>query len=99
MCERDDPFHNFDIDTNASSFEMTLQMPSRVPKRIDHMAQKCLGRKRPEEYDDSDPFLKPCPSVVSRKMHGKTLPRVRRVKCADPLVFKDNDPNCYDHLA
>eukprot|EP00571_Detonula_confervacea_P009097 CAMPEP_0172317150 /NCGR_PEP_ID=MMETSP1058-20130122/30657_1 /TAXON_ID=83371 /ORGANISM="Detonula confervacea, Strain CCMP 353" /LENGTH=561 /DNA_ID=CAMNT_0013031637 /DNA_START=644 /DNA_END=2326 /DNA_ORIENTATION=+ len=79
-CDGNDPFHNFIIDTPAdtsSDLQMSLKMPSQMPNRIVHMSEKCLGRKRPPEYDNSDPFLKPCPSVVSRKMHGKTLPMVR----------------------
>jgi hypothetical protein len=47
-----------------------------VPDRIDCMADRCLGRRRLPEYVDSDPLLEPCPSVVSREMHGKTLPIV-----------------------
>ena len=88
-CEGTNPFHNFTINSVASvsnedGLQMLLQMPFSLQStsRLRHMADKCcLGRKRPPEYDDSDPLLMPTPSVVSRKMHGKTLPVVRQIKC------------------
>jgi len=103
-CEGKDPFHKFTINTptdnnDDSHDSMSLEMPSHTPNRVDQMAEKCLGRKRPPQYDDSDPFLKPCPSVVSRKMHGKTLPVVRRIKCEDPVVYRGNETNWMNHLA
>jgi len=96
-CEGDDPFHNFVVDKPPAAntengtgcdLQMLLKMPFRMPNRLSNMANECLGRKRPAAYDDSDPFLEPCASVVSRKMHGKTLPMVRQVQCADPLAAK-----------
>ena len=71
------PFHNFtttssnggNIDTTESDNHMSLNMPPQIPNRIVQM-EKCLGK----EYDNTDPLLKPYPSVVDRKMHGKTLP-------------------------
>lgn len=96
-CEGSDPFHDFVGDgpagTAVEDYRMSLRTPRQIPNRLRHMADETLGRRRPPEYDDSDPFLKPCPSVVSRKMHGKTLPMVRRVKCAEPLGHK-RDPLC-----
>jgi len=84
MCERNHPskgpFHNFtttsndgNIDTTESDNHMSLSMPPQISNRIAQM-EKCLGRNRIQEYDNTDPFLKPYPSVVDRKMHGKTLP-------------------------
>lgn len=75
------PFHNFtttssndgNIDTTESDNHMSLSMPPQISNRIAQM-EKCLGRNRIQEYDNTDPFLKPYPSVVDRKMHGKTLP-------------------------
>lgn len=79
--EDNDPFHNFAVDAPLGTdgdLRMSLQKPPLMPNRLERMATTCLGRKRPPEYDDSDPFLKPHPSMVSRKLHGKTLPIVRR---------------------
>jgi len=95
-CEGSDPFHDFVVDKSAEDatsagddYSMSLQLPTRMPNRVRKMADKCLGRKRPPEYDDSDPFLKPCPSVVSRRMHGKTLPMVRRISFQEKGVELD----------
>lgn len=82
MCEQSDqfngPFHTFittdNVDTTTDIDDhMSLNMPHQVLNRIAQM-EKCLGRKRPQEYDNTNLFLKPYPSVVDRKMHGKNLP-------------------------
>ena len=83
-CEGNNLFHDFDLNDGTPTADqdygddnqMSLSMPSRVTDRIDCMADRCLGRRRLPEYVDSDPLLEPCPSVVSREMHGKTLPIV-----------------------
>ena len=91
--EGDDPFHNFSIHSDNADAQMTLLMPP-VPGRLAHMADNFLGlgRKRPPKYDDSDPFLMPVPSAVDRKMHGKTLPIIRRAKGSiDPVVYNEKE--------
>ena len=85
ICERNHPskgpFHNFTTTSNGGNIDtttdiddhMSINMPPQVLNRIVQM-EKCLGKERPQEYDNTDPLLKPYPSVVDRKMHGKTLP-------------------------
>jgi hypothetical protein len=94
-CEDDDPFHNFTIKADEPDREqMSLEMPSQITDRLDKMAGHFLGlgRKRPPEYDNSDPFLLPAPSTVDRRMHGKTLPIVRRSKGSiDPVVYNEKE--------
>ena len=96
ICEGNDPFHNFAIRDHTYSndeMEMALQMPHRTPDRLTLMVEHCLGRKRLPGYDNSDPFLTPVPSVLpSRKMHGSTLPIVRRSRVSvDPILYKEEE--------
>lgn len=89
-----DPFHNFTINSDDSDQQMALLMPTPLDNRLAHMADNFLGlgRKRPPQYDDSDPFLSPVPSSVDRKMHGKTLPIVRRAKGSiDPVSYNEKE--------
>lgn len=92
--EGHDPFHNFSIYSDNAEAQMTLLMPTPVPGRLACMADNFLGlgRKRHPKYDDSDPFLMPVPSAVDRKMHGKTLPIIRRAKGSiDPVVYNEKE--------
>jgi CRP-like cAMP-binding protein len=90
--ESGDPFHNFSIESN--DYDMALMMPTPVLDRLGSMAHNFLGlgRKRPPKYDESDPFLLPVPSAVDRKMHGKTLPIIRRAKGSiDPVNYNEKE--------
>jgi len=90
-CEGDDPFHNFVVDKSPTTdaedlrtscdLQMLLKMPFRMTNRHSNMADECVVGG-----SNLILFLEPCASVLSRKMHGKTLPVVRQVQCANPLA-------------
>ena len=92
QCDGNDPFHNFNIAVKSDN-GMSMQLPFPTPGKLRLQNENCLGRKRPLECDDSDPFLTPEPSVLpSRKIHGKILPIVRRSRdCVGPLVYKEEE--------
>jgi len=67
ICKRNHPskgpFHNLTSTRNEGNIDTT--------ESDNHMS---LNMPPPQEYDNTDPLLKPYPSIVDRKMHGRTLP-------------------------